>query len=654
MEPIVVDSRFRHLFEPFQIGKFTVRNRIKYAACCISNFCTPDGFTSPREFARMESIARCDAGIITNQGAYPDERGEGRAYLRQLALYSDKFIPSLSKVADLIHRNNAVACQQILHGGRYGGIELDYCMQPSSTPQSLKHFRPPREMNKADIRRAIDDHVQACRRAVQAGFDMIEVTSFMGYLMADFLSPYTNLRTDEYGGPLENRCRFMVELISEIKDLLPDHPLVVRLNGVELMDEYGGNSQEECLEIMKVAERAGCDMISLVIGWHESRQGALGRDVPQDGWLPISAAAKKELKIPVAFGPRLADPFLAERGVAAGMMDVWEVCRPLLSDPQAIVKARDGRPEEIRPCIGDLTCLAHLFSDIPYKCTMNPRLGHEVEPEYDLSRAVRVKKVLVAGAGPAGLEYAITAAQRGHDVTVYEARDRIGGQTTAALREISGADAMGRVHTFYRTMLAKHGVTLILDTPVTPALVKKQKPDVLVVATGVRLPGLPFDTNGTRTLSALAFMEGGLEQNEVGEKVVVVSSERIGLVTAEYLAANGKKVTLLEEGKQWGRDLGITFRWRHKKWLDELGVRVITEARPLGMEGAGLRVRLATGNEEVIPVDTVISAGPRRSAQELLLGCEYLCDEIYIVGDAVAPRDMHNAIRDGYRLGVRS
>ncbi len=136
--------------------------------------------------------------------------------------------------------------------------------------------------------------------------------------------------------------------------------------------------------------------------------------------------------------------------------------------------------------------------------------------------------------------------------------------------------------------------------------------------------------------------------------MIVVSSERIGLVTAEYLAANGKKVTLLEEGKQWGRDLGITFRWRHKKWLDELGVRVITEARPLGMDGAGLRVRLATGNEEVIPVDTIISAGPRRSAQELLLGCEYLCDEIYIVGDAVAPRDMHNAIRDGYRLGVRS
>ncbi|MHB8764734.1 MAG: oxidoreductase [Deferrisomatales bacterium] len=647
------DPRFAHLFEPFQLGQFTVRNRIKYAACCISNFCTPEGYTSPREFARMESISRCDAGIITNQGAYPDERGEGRAYLRQLALYSDKFIPSLSRVADLIHRNNSLACQQILHGGRYGGIELDYCLQPSPTPQSLKHFRPPREMTRADIRRAIDDHVEACRRAVQAGFDIVEITSFMGYLMADFLSGYTNQRTDEYGGSLANRCRFMTELIGEIKGRLPATPLVVRLNGVELMDEFGGNSQEECLEIMKVAETAGCDMISLVIGWHESRQGALGRDVPLDGWLPISAAVKREIKIPVAFGPRLADPFLAERGVAAGQMDVWEVCRPLLADPAAIVKTRDGRPEEIRPCIGDLTCLAHLFSDIPYKCTMNPRLGHEVEPEYDLTRAVTAKRVVVAGAGPAGLEFAVTAAQRGHDVTVYEARDRIGGQTTAALRELSGGEAMGRAHDFYRTMVAKHGVKLVLGTAVTPALVKKLKPDVVAVATGVGLPTPTFPTGDLRTLSALAFMDGGLDDNEVGERVVVVSSERIGLVTAEYLAASGKRVTLLEAGKQWGRDLGITFRWRHKQWLDELGVRVLTQTQPLGAEGDGVRVRLATGQEEVIGADTLLFAGPRRSEQDLLLSCEYLCDEIYILGDAVAPRDMHNAIRDGYRLGVR-
>jgi 2,4-dienoyl-CoA reductase (NADPH2) len=601
----------------------------------------------------MEVISRCGAGIITNQGAYPDEKGEGRAYLCQLALYSDKFIPSLARVADLIHRNGAIACQQILHGGRYGGYELDYCLQPSASPQTLRHFRPPREMTKAEIKKAVEDHAQACRRAVQAGFDMVEVTSFMGYLLADFLSGFTNQRTDEYGGSLENRCRFMTEVIAEIKSLLPHAPLVVRLNGVELMDEHGGNTREECLEIVKVAERAGCDMISVVIGWHESRIGALGRDVPYDGWLPIAEAITREVNIPVAFGPRLADPFLAERGIAEGKMDFWEVCRPLLADPELVIKIRGGRPQEIRPCIGGLMCIARLFSDIPYACAMNPRLGHEVEPEYDITQASQRKKILVVGAGPAGLEFAITAAQRGHQVMVYEKRDRIGGQTIAAQREISGGEVFAKVQNYFRTMLDKRGVTLVLNTEVTPALVKAERPDVVVVATGARLARPAFRPNGLPLLGAQEFLERGLEEIDVGERVVVLSGDRLGLVTAEYLANRGKHVTLVEEGKRWGRDVAITFKWRHDKWVKELGIHALTERRAVGLDGTGVMVRAAEGLDEVIPADTVIYAGPRVSQQELLLACEYLCDEIYLIGDAVLPRDIHNAIHEGYRLGVR-
>jgi 2,4-dienoyl-CoA reductase (NADPH2) len=648
-----VDHRFKKLFEPLQIGKLTAPNRIKYAACCISNFCTREGETSPREFARMGSISRCGAGIITNQGAYPDEKGEGRAYLRQLAIHSDKFIPSLARVADLIHRQGALACQQVLHGGRYGGIELDYCVQPSATPQTLKHFRPPRGMSKADIKRSILDHVLACERAVRAGFDIVEVTSFMGYLLADFLSGYVNKRDDEYGGSLENRCRFMTEMIQDIKHRLPDTPLVVRINGVELMDEYGGNNQEECLKIMKIAEAAGCDLISVVIGWHESRIGALGRDVPHDGWLPISELVTKELNIPVAFGPRLADPFLAEKGIAEGKMDMWEVCRPLLADPQMATKIREGREDEVRPCIGDLTCLARLFSDIPYVCTMNPRLGHEVEPEYDITKAVRQKNVLVIGAGPAGLEYAITAAQRGHQVTIYEKNGRIGGQTVAALREISGGDSFKKVHDYYLKMLEKWGVKLVLNTDVTKQMVKKEKPEVVVVATGVGLRTPSWTGDGIPVLSAMEFMEQGLEGASVGERVVVHSSQRLGLVTAEYLANNGRKVTIVEEGESWGKDLGITFRWRHKQWMKELGISLLNNTRALEISGQGVHVRNSDGEEQVLEADTLIYAGPRESAQGLFLACEYLCDEIYIIGDAVTPRDMHNAVHDAFRLGVR-
>lgn len=601
----------------------------------------------------MEVIARCGAGVITYQGAYPDERGEGRAYRRQLALYSDKFIPSLARVADLIHRNGALACQQVLHGGRYGGIELDYCVQPSGTPQTLRHFRPPREMTRADIGRAIQEHALACRRAVQAGFDMVEITSFMGYLLADFLSEFTNQRSDEYGGSLENRCRFMSEVIAETKGLVPDTPLIVRLNGVELMDEYGGNTREECLEIMKIAETAGCDMISVVIGWHESRIGALGRDVPYDGWLPIAEAISREVSIPVAFGPRLADPFLAERGIAEGQMAYWEVCRPLLADPELVIKIREGRPEEIKPCIGGLLCIARLFADQPYACAMNTRLGHEVEPEYDITRASQIKKILVVGAGPAGLEFATTAAQRGHRVTVYERRDRIGGQTVAARREISGGEVFDKVNEYFRTMLRKHGVELVLGTEVTAALVKRENPDVVVVATGVRLSMPALDGNGIPLLSALAFLEPGLAETDVGERVVVLSGERLGLITAEYLASNGKKVTVIEEGRRWGRDVASTFKWRHDKWLKDLGIRVVAESRAVGLDGKGVRVLGADGTEQVIGADTVLYAGPRISEQALFLASEYLCDEVYVIGDAVIPRDMHYAIHDAYRLAVR-
>lgn len=600
----------------------------------------------------MEVIARCGAGVITNQGAYPDAKGEGRAYLRQLALYSDKFIPSLARVADLIHRNGALACQQILHGGRYGGIELDYCVQPSATPQTLRHFRPPREMTRAQIRAAVDDHAQACRRAVQAGFDIVEITSFMGYLLADFLSRFTNQRTDEYGGSLENRCRFMTEVIAEIKNRLPDVPLVVRLNGVELMDEYGGNTRDECLEIVRIAERAGCDLISIVIGWHESRAGALGRDVPHDGWLPVAAAITREVKVPVAFGPRLADPFLAERGIADGQMDFWEVCRPLLADPEMVLKIREGRVAEVKPCIGNLTCLSRLFSNIPYGCTMNARLGHEVEPEYEITRASQRKRILVIGAGPAGLEFAVTAAQRGHEVTVYEKRERAGGQTTAAEREVSGGESFTAAHRYYDTMMRKHGARLVLNTEVTRELVKDERPDVVVVATGVRLVKPPFAANGVPLISALDFMHRGLDATSMGDRIVVLSGDRLGLVTAEYLANTGRHVTIVEEGPKWGKDLGITFKWRHDKWLSELKIRTLLQTRALGFDGNGLRVA-APDHEETIPADAVIYAGPRISHQELFGSCEYLCDEIYAIGDAVMPRDMYNAVHDGYRLAVR-
>ena len=212
-----VHGKFPHLFSKGTIGRYTTSNRVKWAACCVSNFNNRDGSYSEREYARDRVIGNMGCGIMTNQGAYPDKTGLGKAYWSQICLNDDRYIPGIQKVAEIFHESGAVAIQQILHAGRYGGIDLGYCLQPSPVAQTLKHFRPPREITVDQIYEAIEDHAQAALRAKKAGFEGAEITSFMGYLLACFLSPFINRRTDEFGGSVENRARFMSEAIKAVK-----------------------------------------------------------------------------------------------------------------------------------------------------------------------------------------------------------------------------------------------------------------------------------------------------------------------------------------------------------------------------------------------------------------------------------------------------
>lgn len=651
------EERYPHIYQPIRLGRYTSRNRVKFAACSVSNFCTRDGFLTDREYYRMVEVARCGAGIITNQGAYPDPRGEGKGYLRQAAIYDDKFIHGLKKVADLIHEYGAIAIEQILHCGRYGGIDLDYCVQPSAVPQTLPHFKPPREMTKDDIKRSIREHAEAAERAIRAGFDGVEIHGFMGYHVPNFLSKFTNRRTDEYGGPVENRARFMVEMIQAMRDKIgKEHLLGIRLNVVELMDEFGGNTPEECLEIIKLAEKAGVDYVSLLVGWHESRHSTLGRDVPVGYWLRYGGyveRVKKEVKVPVLFGPRLgASPELVDMAIAEGLFDIWEVCRPFLADPLMLHKIAEGREEDVKPCIGDLLCLARLFRSLPYECCVNPRLGHEYEPEYEIKPAVTKKRIMVVGAGPAGLEFAVTAALRGHQVEVYDENSEIGGQVRLLARnELTGGEDLRRLLAYYDTQLRELGVKVYLNMRVTPELVAKAMPDVVVLATGAAIePPSEAWARDSRVVSAFDVLNGRVK---VGMKVVVLGGRKVGLVTAEKLATDGRSVWVIEPSKRIGEDLTPTFKWRHTMWVKEKGVRVVTEAKISRITKDGVHVITSSGTEEVIPADSVVISTPVKPRQELYTAIEYLCDELYVIGDAVMPRSIHKAIHEGFKLGVR-
>ncbi|MGC2517564.1 MAG: FAD-dependent oxidoreductase [Burkholderiales bacterium] len=650
------EKKLPHLFQPGRFAGHVTDNRIKYGACCVSNYNERDGRISARELARTRVIAATGCGIITNQGAYPDARGEGKAYFRQVALHHDRFLPEFETIAGFIRERGAIGIQQILHAGRYGGIDLGYCIQPSVVPQTLPHFRPPREITKEQIRETIREHAEAAKRAVKAGFHGTEITSFMGYLLANFNSKFTNRRTDEYGGSLENRGRFMRELIDAIKQATPGHPLVVRLNGAELMDPWGGNSEDECFELMQQAAGCGVDMISVTVGWQEAPESSIGRDIPPGYWNRLAARAKQLLPgVPIAFGVRLPDPVMANECIARGEFDFWEVCRPLLADPELIIKAREDRLHEVRRCIGSLNCLSRVFRDLPYTCTMNPALGHEVEPEYHVRPAAVKKRIMVVGAGPAGMECAITAAKRGHAVTVFEKAERIGGNLLGfAARDLARPDDLMSVVRHYEVMVKKHGIEMKFGVEANPKFMRSQlhQYDVAVLAIGARINRAALaDIDGhERLLDAFAAAQGKIA---IGKRVVVIGGGKVGLTLAESLKKNGHEVTIVEASKRIAGDVMPTFKWRHTAWVEELGIPVLTSARVRKVDEQGATVVDEKGKETFVPADSVVAAAPRIADQALFHEFEWMVDELHGCGDALMPRGLDAAIREGYRLGCR-
>ncbi|MFZ3288938.1 MAG: FAD-dependent oxidoreductase [Telluria sp.] len=650
------EAKLPHLFQPGQFGRFKIKNRIKYGACCVSNYNTRDGFITERELARVQVIANTGCGIITNQGAYPDPLGEGKAYFRQVAIYDDKFLPQFETIARCIKEGGAMAIQQILHAGRYGGIDLGYCAQPSDVPQTLPHFRPPKIMTREEIRDCVRQHADAAKRCIRAGFDGTEITSFMGYLLANFNSRFTNQRTDEYGGSIGNRGRFMRELIDGIKQAAPDNPLIVRLNGAELMDKLGGNTEDECFELMQQAVECGVDMISVTVGWQEAPESSIGRDIPPGHWNYLSERAKKMFPDTlITFGNRLPDPRMANDCIRDGTFDYWEVCRPLLADPELIHKAAEDRLDETRRCVGSLNCLSRLFRDLPYTCTMNPALGHEVEPEYHVTPAAVKKKIMVIGAGPAGMECAITAAKRGHEVTVFDKAERVGGNLYAyANNDLARPDDLHSIVRHYEVVAKKLGIEIRLNTEVHAKFMRSvlHQYDVCVVAAGARMDREAFSAVEGHDLM-MDVLDVAHGRIAAGMRVVVIGGGKIGLTVGEFLRKNGADVTVVEQAKRIAGDIKPSFKWRHASWVEELGIRCLTSSRPTRITAEGVTVINDKGEETFVPADTVLLAAPRKPIHELFHEFEWMVDELHGVGDAVIPRGLEQAIQEGFRLGVR-
>ena len=645
------EKMYPHIFSPLKIGKIEVKNRIKYAST-ETNFNSNNGFVSDKEIAYMEAQAKGGAGIVTTQGAYTDPKGEGQGYVGMMGIWDDKYIPGLKKIADVIKENGSVSMLQLMHCGRVGGINLDYTVGPSDVPQKLPRFRPPVEMSNEKVKLTIQEHIDGARRAVEAGFEMIEISGIVGYLISNFISSYTNKRTDEYGGDIKGRCRFMVEIVEGIrKEIGSGIPLGIRLCGNELLHDRGGNTPEESMESIKMAEAAGCDYISVTAGWQESAESVISRDIPMGNWLHIAERVKQNIKVPVTMAYRLFLPELPEKAIAEGKLDMWEMCRPMIADPFLPKKIAEDRQKDIVPCMACNICLARLFRDVPLTCMVNPQLGHEREAEYGyygFEKAKKPKKVLVVGAGVAGMQAAVVAAQKGHDVTVRDKADQVGGQLRIAAHGPYGDNEFMRLVNYLETQCNKAGVKFSLNDEVKPSDFDKAAPDAVVLASGAScikpdIPGVEKIVDGHDV------MDGKVK---VGKRVVILGDSGVALSIAQFLLVEGNhEITVVGKAKKFGTDINPSYVWRVRKKLKEGNVQEVKMSTPLKVTDEGVVAKTPEG-EVTLPADTVITAilKPNRELIETLenKGVEY-----YIAGDVYAPRRGSHAVNEGFRMGMR-
>lgn len=650
-------KKYPHLFKPIRIGKLTVPNRIKYAAT-EDNLNSRDGYVTDAGVAYIRERAKgVVGGICTIQGVYMDAKREGQGYVGQAAAYDDKFIPGLKRFADAIREEGAISNYQLMHCGRVGGIELSYCVGPSAIPQRLRIFRPVQEMSCEDIKRCVREHADAARRGIDAGFDIIEISGIVGYLISNFLSRYTNRRTDEYGGDIEGRCTFMVEVIEAVRDTVgKDVPIIIRLCAEELLDDVGGNTPEECMVTYKMAERAGVDCISVTQGWQESSVPVITRDVPQGTWLYNAKRAKSAgIKVPISMAYRLFKPELPNRAIAEGFLDIWEMCRPMIADPHMPLKILEGREPDIRPCVACNLCLARLFRDAPMTCYVNPVCAHEWDPEWQIRHAELEKKIMVIGGGPAGLECARAAALRGHEVDLYEARGRLGGQIYYASKAPHGEDELYSVIEYLKHQCEDAKVNIHLNTQVTRELLDEELPDIVVVATGANfvkpeLAGAPGDVN---LISALEVLEG--KAPELGDHVLIYGGKKPGIAVTLYLAdryQNKKELTLVVRERKVGRDVNPSYIWRYIQKLSQYRVKIYKESTIETFTDRGVILKAPYNTRIPLHVDTIIYA-EREPVVELKSAAAELGIEVHVIGDALVPRSMSNALHDGYRTGIR-
>ncbi|MFF2379867.1 FAD-dependent oxidoreductase [Streptomyces sp. NPDC058108] len=668
-------SRYPHLLNPLDLGFTTLPNRVLMGSMHVGLEEAERGFERMAEF--YATRARGGVGLMVTGGIAPNDAG--RPYEGGAKLTTEAEADQHAGITAAVHREGGRIALQILHFGRYA-YHQDL-VAPSALQAPISPFTP-HALTDAEVEQTIEDYVRTARLAQRAGYDGVEIMGSEGYLINEFIAVQANRREDRWGGSYENRMRFPVEIVRRVREAVGANFIIIyRLSMLDLVP--GGSSLDEVITLARAVEAAGATIINTGIGWHEARIPTIATSVPRGAYAWVTKKVMGAVSVPLVTTNRINTPEIAEQLLADGHADMVSLARPMLADPDFVAKAAAGQPEAINTCIGcNQACLDHTFSGRITSCLVNPRACHETEL---ILAPTRLRKhVAVVGAGPAGLACAVSAAERGHDVTLYDAAGEIGGQLNVA-RKVPGKQEFDETIRYFRTRLEQLGVDVRLNTRVTAGDVSGH--DEVVVATGVR-PRTP-EIPGVDHPSVVGYLDVLRDGAPVGDRVAILGAGGIGFDVAEFLTDGGDKASedpatyfrnwgvdmdyrapgglgaperpapprtvhlLQRKASKVGAGLGKTTGWIHRTELKHRGVTMVPGVRYDRIDDAGLHVTV-DGAGQLLEVDTIVlctGQEPRRDLYEELSAAGH---SVHLIGgaDVAAELDAKRAIKQGTELAA--
>lgn len=643
-------QKYPHLFQPIRLGRVTLKNRIIAAPTGMMDL-TPDGRLSAFDVSYYELKAMGGAAAVTLGESITDS-ATGESHNRQIHLDDPESMPGLTHTALAIKRHGAIPNIELSHGGKYGGLNsiagegtADRCAYGPSE-EDLPTGEHVYEMSVEMIDHIVKQYGVAAKRVKDCGYEMLMVHAGHGWLFNQFLSLLENKRTDEYGGSLENRARFLIRALDEVRtNVGPGFPIELRMNGDDFIK--GAMTLEDNIELAKLVQDK-VDLINVSCGSHEG-ENLFVRTHPhmflEHGCnVYLAAAIKKEVNVPVSCVGGITTPELAEEIIASGKADIVEMGRELIADPYFPKKAQCGREDDITPCLRCYHCFESIVQSTVVGCAVNPVIGHELDCKYYNPPIERKKKVLVIGGGIGGMEAAITAANRGHKVILCEKSDSLGGVLKLAEAVSFKADLFKLAKVFERRT-RRAAVDIRLNTTVDEAYIANEEPDVLIVAVGADAIVPPI--KGVDGANVMLGVDAEGKVDEIGQKVVVIGGGLIGCETAINLGMLEKEVTIIEMRNELAPEANMFHKMAVVPLLEKYTTG-LTNCSATEFTEQGVCYNDANGEKQFVEADTIILSVGMRSRTADVDRFAGLAPEVYPIGNCVKPGQVTGAITDGY------